>query len=89
MKEQLTDYYRLVSVVQSQFNDSTSNLTLRRLLVWIQDPLRKLRIIAQLIDSTSSQKGGVFLSILESFTNHGDPFISKFVRNIMTLVFYF
>lgn len=56
----LTDYFRLIAVLASQIDEdaetrqpherSLSSLTLRTLIVWIQDPLDKMRLMARLID---------------------------------------
>jgi hypothetical protein len=62
LREELADYYRLVAVLESQLNrDSSgssggrtgggSRLTLRRLYVWTQDPLERMRLMAVLVDS--------------------------------------
>lgn len=69
-------------MIQGQPQD----LTLRRLLVWAQDPTHRLRILAQLIDSIHGQKGGVLLSTLESFTSHGNPNVSQFTKHIVAHV---
>lgn len=57
---ELSDYFRLIAVLASQVDDdaetkqpnerSFSELTLRKLLVWTQDPLDKMRLMARLID---------------------------------------
>lgn len=56
----LTDYFRLIAVLASQIDEDAetrqpherplSSLTLRTLIVWIQDPLDKMRLMARLID---------------------------------------
>lgn len=57
---ELSDYFRLIAVLASQVDEdaetkqpherSASELTLRKLLVWTQDPLDKMRLMARLID---------------------------------------
>lgn len=57
---ELSDYFRLIAVLASQVDEdaetkqpherSFSELSLRKLLVWTQDPLDKMRLMARLID---------------------------------------
>jgi gamma-tubulin complex component 3 len=63
LREELSDYYRLVAVLESQLNRDSgasssgegsstgSRLTLRRLYVWTQDPLERMRLMAVMVDS--------------------------------------
>ena len=52
---ELTEYYRLLAVLeaqQNQLNDSKAmeGLTLRRLMVWTNDPLVRMKALATLVD---------------------------------------
>jgi len=51
-----------------------SNLTLRRMFAWCQEPLQKLKFLGTLVDSinTETMKGGEILSMIESLSKHGD-----------------
>ncbi|KAF2073045.1 hypothetical protein CYY_005628 [Polysphondylium violaceum] len=51
-----------------------SNLTLRRMFVWCQEPLQKLKLLGTLVDAinTETMKGGEILSVIESLSKHGD-----------------
>lgn len=61
LKEDMTEYYRLIAVLQAQLNldgeraeaaairrGGTEGLTLRRLAMWVVDPLERLKVMATL-----------------------------------------
>ena len=56
VQKELTEYYRLVAVLEGQENqhESTvapgSGLTLRRLMIWTYDPLLRMKALATLVD---------------------------------------
>ncbi|TMW63630.1 hypothetical protein Poli38472_002571 [Pythium oligandrum] len=93
---ELSDYYRLVAVLASQVDDdaesnksdrrSVSDLTLRKLLVWVHDPLEKMRIITRLIDSVDGLRGGALASGIHTHLLHGDPSIRQYVQSVMKAV---
>jgi gamma-tubulin complex component 3 len=99
LQEELNDYYRLLAVVESQLSGpSTSHsltrsssqgedeLTLLRLFVWMQDPIERMCLIATLTDIAGDCKGGALASSLHARTRHGDPYVSQFVRKLMSRV---
>ena len=63
-----------------------NQFTLRRLFVWIQDPLERMRLMAILADAAKGLKGGALVSAIASFLRHGDPFVVGFVRRMMRRV---
>ncbi|KAI9286402.1 Spc98 family-domain-containing protein [Umbelopsis sp. AD052] len=62
---------------------STNSLTLKRLVVWMRDSLQRLRLMSVLIDACQDQKGGAFVSVIHNYTKHGDPFIQKFISQLL------
>ncbi|KAH8556990.1 Spc98 family-domain-containing protein [Umbelopsis sp. PMI_123] len=62
---------------------STKSLTLKRLIVWMRDSLQRLRLMSVLIDACQDQKGGAFVSVIHNYTKHGDPFIQKFISQLL------
>jgi len=44
LEDDLLDYFRLIAVLEAQLNQNRTSLTLRRLSVWSQDPLERLRV---------------------------------------------
>lgn len=55
IQKELTEYYRLVAVLEGQENQehaaiSGCGLTLRRLMIWTYDPLLRMKALATLVD---------------------------------------
>ena len=57
IQKELTEYYRLVAVLEAQGNQEDDGviqqgggLTLRRLMIWTYDPLLRMRALASLVD---------------------------------------
>ena len=59
-------------------------LTLRRLFVWLAEPLKTMRTLAILIDATANKRGGAILTALHKFSKHGDPASNSLVRRILS-----
>lgn len=71
LKEDLTEYYRLIAVLQAQLNldtegaggdataGGTKGLTLQRLFVWVMDPLKRLNVMATLVSAAAQLKVGI------------------------------
>lgn len=61
-------------------------LSLRRLALWLAEPMRRMRILAVLIDSTEKQSGGELAGGIYAHTRVGDPFAKEFVMRILRRV---
>ena len=73
MRDELSDYYyRLVAVLEAQLRDE--GLSLRRLLVWLVEPLERLRLLANACDACAPQnlQGGALCASLARLATHGD-----------------
>ena len=46
----MTEYYRLVAVLEAQQAQGDSSLTLRRLAVWTHDPIERMKMLGVLVD---------------------------------------
>jgi len=86
----LTEYYRFIAVLEAQVSKqiegqqvSSQGLTLKRLLVWTQESLLKLRLMSVLVDCCKKQRGGALVSTIYHYTNHGDPFIQQFINDTL------
>ena len=60
-----------------------SYLSLRRLLVWTQEPLERMSLMASLVGAAAGLEGGRLLSALASFMHHGDPFVRRLVETAL------
>lgn len=91
LQQELTDYYRLVAVLESQLADTLAagarhpeyQFTLRRLHVWVQDPMQRLRLLAMLADAARGLRGGELVSAVEAHSRHGDPATLDVVRRVL------
>ncbi|KAJ3290637.1 Gamma-tubulin complex component 3 [Borealophlyctis nickersoniae] len=93
LKQQLTDYYRLIAVLESQIarvstpeEFSARGLSLKRLHAWTLEPLHRLRIMGVLVDLCAGEKGGALISVIHSYVNHGDPFVQTFIHGFLSVV---
>eukprot|EP00118_Oscarella_pearsei_P015761 m.144765 g.144765 ORF g.144765 m.144765 type:complete len:863 (+) comp38407_c1_seq3:451-3039(+) len=90
LSQELTEYYRLVAVLEAQQDISGEKgveaLTLRRLVVWTADPMRRLHVLASLVDSCQDQMGGALSSTVHARLQCGDPFELSLVRQILNQV---
>ncbi|TPX66208.1 hypothetical protein SpCBS45565_g04658 [Spizellomyces sp. 'palustris'] len=91
IQREMTDYYRLIAILQAQITPSDDqksasrpSLTLKRLYVWTQDPLQRLRVMGVLVDLCVDDRGGELLATLHDYVHHGDPFIQQFIHHLMT-----
>lgn len=94
LSSELTSYYRLISILEAQMNQpsasnssshdrSTAGLTLKRVAVWTEDVLLRLRMMSTIIESCQDAHGGAIVSLIHSYTFHGDPLIRKFTAEIL------
>ncbi|CAM9606481.1 unnamed protein product [Scytosiphon promiscuus] len=94
LKEDMTEYYRLIAVLGAQLNlesgaggdasvGGTEGLTLQRLFVWVMDPLKRLKVMATLAAAAAQLKGGALASCLHTHVDHGDPFVRGLVHRTM------
>lgn len=69
VQKELTEYYRLVAVLEAQENqrdnglqNSSGGLTLRRLMIWTYDPLQRMKALATLMDVCKGDEKNIFLA---------------------------
>lgn len=60
-----------------------SYLTLRRLKVWLSEPLGRLRVVASALEATKAQAGGQVINTLHAMSKHGDPLVRKVVAPLL------
>ena len=106
VQEELTDYYRLVAVLEAHLSGkqqqqqqrqqglpcekggvgSGGALTLRRLVVWVAEPLERMRLLATVCDAAVGLRGGALASSLRAHARHGDPFVAQFMGSLVARV---
>ena len=91
-RRELSSYYRLVAILEAQAAAASGGgggapadgaLTLRRLQVWLSEPLGRLRVLAGCLEAAASMRGGQALNALHALSKHGDPLVRKVVAPLL------
>lgn len=62
-------------------------LTIRRLSVWLAEPIRRMRLLATLADACEGLTGGSLAGAVYSHVHaHGDPFVRSYTARILHAV---
>lgn len=61
----------------------SGGLTLRRLTIWVEEPLQRLRLLATLCDSLAHVRGGALASVLYGHAYQGDPQAKSLVHRVL------
>ncbi|KAG7304513.1 hypothetical protein JYU34_011463 [Plutella xylostella] len=89
IRDELTEYYRSVALLQSQACDSDGGGgTLRRMCVWAQEPLHRLTWLANIAHTAHHKKGGELASCVHRFVRHGDDRVATLARRLLTALTY-
>lgn len=95
---ELRGYVELVGALESQIRraiasaergDSFSNsgVTLKRCMIWTREATMGLRLMSQIVEKCTGQKGGQLISTIHAFaSDHGDPFVRCFAERVLTVV---
>ncbi|KAG0332525.1 Gamma-tubulin complex component 3 [Podila horticola] len=92
LQHELVDYFRLIAVLEAHISkdkDATNGskgLSLKRLLVWTQDSLQRLRLMSVLVECCQNLQGGALVSMVHDYTQHGDPLIQQFINHMLERV---
>lgn len=96
LQAELSDYYRLMAVLEAQVHNPiplmpqgkvTGNyLSLRRLMVWLAEPLVRMRLMAVLVDDCKSLRGGAMAGAIHMHAQHGDPLVRNFMSKLLRQV---
>eukprot|EP00878_Enallax_costatus_P017689 GHUV01018585.1.p1 GENE.GHUV01018585.1~~GHUV01018585.1.p1 ORF type:complete len:688 (+),score=234.63 GHUV01018585.1:858-2921(+) len=93
--EEVTDFYRLMAVLEAQLAtpqptpgaDETdvagSYLSLRRLQLWLAEPMRRMRFLAVLVDGCANRVGGDLAGRVWAASKIGDPLASSYATRIL------
>ncbi|KAL4715258.1 hypothetical protein ACJJTC_007840 [Scirpophaga incertulas] len=89
IRDELTEYYRSIALLQSQACEGDGGgATLRRLCVWAQEPLHRLTWLANIAHATQHKKGGELASCVHRFVRHGDERVATLARRLLTALTY-
>ncbi|KAJ3331503.1 hypothetical protein HDU76_003008 [Blyttiomyces sp. JEL0837] len=86
---ELKELFQLIAFLENQIDSDpnedfvSKGLSLKRLNVWLQDPLHKFRLLVVLIEVCRETRGGALISMIHSYANHGDPFVQDFMERLL------
>ncbi|KAJ7283605.1 gamma-tubulin complex, component 3 [Mycena rebaudengoi] len=97
LQAQLTEYYRLIAILESQMSTTTNDesveghglreeetgLTLRRLDVWINEWRLRMRMMSVCVEGARDAQGGALVNLIHGYTDNGDPFVRKFTDQLL------
>ncbi|KAJ7904561.1 gamma-tubulin complex, component 3 [Mycena olivaceomarginata] len=99
LQAQLTEYYRLIAILESQMSASSNRalsdpegqslkeeetgLTLRRLDVWINEWRLRMRMMSVCVEGARDAQGGALVNLIHGYTDNGDPFVRKFTDQLL------
>ncbi|KAM0949153.1 putative gamma-tubulin complex component protein [Dioscorea sansibarensis] len=97
LQDELSDYYKLLAVLESQAlnpiplagsasGDLRSYLSLRRLVVWLAEPMVRMRLMAVLVDGCKDLRGGAMAGAIHGHAQHGDPLVQEFMGRLLRRV---
>ncbi|KAK4272606.1 hypothetical protein QN277_021137 [Acacia crassicarpa] len=96
LQDELTEYYKLLAVLEVQSSNpiplvsesaSSSNyLSLRRLAVWLAEPMVKMSLMADLVDKCRVLRGGAMTGTIHLHAQHGDPLVHEFMGRLLQRV---
>ncbi|KAG2486861.1 hypothetical protein HYH03_014544 [Edaphochlamys debaryana] len=61
-------------------------LTLRRLVCWLAEPTRRMRLLAAVGDAAEGLEGGALAGAVHEFSRHGDPFVAANATRLLEQV---
>ena len=88
IQAELAEYYRLIAVLESQRvkytpEDPANYLNLKKLYLWVQEPMERLKWLAIIIDSVQTLKGGSVCSAINAYALNGSPATKSFITRIL------
>ncbi|KAJ3416035.1 Integrator complex subunit 11 [Chytridiales sp. JEL 0842] len=90
LQQEQREFFEIIASLENHLSKDETNthfatrgLSLKRLNVWVNEPLQKLRFFAVLIDASEGVKGGALLSVIYSYVNHGDPFVRNIIEKLL------
>lgn len=94
LQDELSEYYKLLAVLEAQASnpiplvsgDSGNYLSLRRLAVWLAEPMVKMRLMADLVEKCRVLRGGAMAGAIHLHARHGDPLVHEFMRRLLQRV---
>lgn len=93
--EEITTYLNRVAVIEGEIRAQISldshtaelkdltKVTARRVVLWLQDDILRLRLMDTIIRSIGLNEGGAIINIIYDLSKNGDPMIQQFTQKIL------
>merc|ERR1712142_449596 len=82
LREELTEYYRLLAALEHNVRDG--QVTLLQLGIWTRQPMARLKLLVEIVNSVGSASGGALATQLYSFLSQGDPDLKGCVATLLS-----
>jgi len=82
LREELTEYYRLIASLENNVREG--GVTLLQLGVWTKQPMSRLKMLVEIVNSVGNARGGALSSQLYSFLNQGNPELEGCVATLLS-----
>ncbi|XP_078440905.1 spindle pole body component 98 isoform X2 [Wolffia australiana] len=86
LDDELAQFYKLLAVLDAHAARPAPEpgyLSLRRLAVWLAEPLHRLRLMAVLADACGRLRGGAMAGTAHALARHGDPAAQALVGRLL------
>ncbi|KAI8884244.1 hypothetical protein K501DRAFT_271911 [Backusella circina FSU 941] len=88
LQHELVEYYKLIAILEAQIEKQMTSagvngLSLKKLFIWTLETQQRLKLMSILVDACQGEKGGALISIMHNYTKHGDPFINRYIIEIL------
>jgi len=82
LRDELTEYYRLLASLEEK--SKSGGVTLMQLSVWTGEPMKRMKLLLEIVMAAGSSRGGALASVLHGFLHHGDPGLAALVGGLLT-----
>lgn len=83
LQNELVEYYSLLALIEQQQSHITTPFSIKKLYLWCEEPLERLKWLAIMADNANGLKGGAVLSAVMSYANHGNPRVSEVIERVL------
>ena len=63
--------------------DPTNYLNMRKMYLWIQEPMERMKWLAIIVDAIKDLKGGALCSTINSYVLNGAPGTKVFISKLL------
>eukprot|EP00095_Tigriopus_kingsejongensis_P010994 maker-scaffold281_size224178-snap-gene-1.36 protein:Tk10994 transcript:maker-scaffold281_size224178-snap-gene-1.36-mRNA-1 annotation:"gamma-tubulin complex component 3" len=86
LKNELAEFYRLLSTLEAQLQETEASLSLQHLMVWTLEPMNRLKLLVSIVEACQGLRGGALISTIYSYLHHGDVSSSDTVHAVLCTV---